>query len=260
MVTGEDTHGDHSCQMLFPWCRRMIVFMDPDGALWQRRGTTLPHLGEDTLAGCEMKLNKVTPTVIARPVTHLPPAIEEFKARALCYVWRILCLYLSFVWARTWPFICLSARWCWKKEREDRNRNSMNMFVSQWIRKSGLSHVSPGAWKSLVSLMSPLWDSLSWTRLEVQLNTTRVQHASHRRALPDEPTPRAHDNLDDWSLSSRLRREGTERSAETTTTTKMEGKGGKRGVDGPTRSERRPAFCFQLWDQRACTAASGQAE
>lgn len=38
VVTGEDGHGDHGCQMLFPWCRRMIGFMDQDSALWQRRG------------------------------------------------------------------------------------------------------------------------------------------------------------------------------------------------------------------------------
>lgn len=116
MVTGEDTHGDHSCQMLFPWCRRMIVFMDPDGALWQRRGTTLPHLGEDTVAGCEMKLNKVTPTVIARPVTHLPPP-RHWRVYSPSPV--LLRLYLFFVWALTWPFSCLGVRWCWKKGRKD---------------------------------------------------------------------------------------------------------------------------------------------
>lgn len=38
------------------------------------RGEILPHLGEETLAGCEMLLNKVIPRVTVRPVTrHLPP-------------------------------------------------------------------------------------------------------------------------------------------------------------------------------------------
>lgn len=148
MVTGEDTHGDHSCQMLFPWCRRMIVFMDPDGALWQRGGKTLPHLGEDTVAGCEMKLNKVTPTVIARPVTHLPPSSPHpWPGPVLCmkniaFVF-ILCLITD---------LALQLPRCevMVKEGEERhaNPNSMNMFVRQWIRKTGLSHVSPAVWKS----------------------------------------------------------------------------------------------------------------
>lgn len=38
MVTGEDAHGNHGCQMLFPRCRRMIGFMDPHSALRQRSG------------------------------------------------------------------------------------------------------------------------------------------------------------------------------------------------------------------------------
>ncbi len=35
-------------------------------------GETPPHLGEETVAGCEMLLNKVIPRVILRPVTRLP--------------------------------------------------------------------------------------------------------------------------------------------------------------------------------------------
>lgn len=72
VVTGEDAHGDHGCQMLFPRCRRMIGFMDLDSALWQRRGRLCHTWEKKTLAGCEMLLNKVIPRVILRPVTHFP--------------------------------------------------------------------------------------------------------------------------------------------------------------------------------------------
>lgn len=65
---GEDTHGDHDCQLLFPWRLRMSSFTD----LWQRGGTGGTHLGGQTLAGCEMEPNKVAPKVIVRPVTPLP--------------------------------------------------------------------------------------------------------------------------------------------------------------------------------------------
>lgn len=220
MVTGEDTHGDHSCQMLFPWCRRMIVFMDPDGALWQRGGKTLPHLGEDTVAGCEMKLNKVTPTVIARPVTPLILLPLPLTGPCAMYEEYCICIYPLFEYwlgpsaASVWGDVeRRGGKTCKPKQHEH-----VFQTVDQKIRPESCF---ARCVEKLVSPISPLWDSLSWTRLEVQLHTTRGQHASHRRALPDEPTPRAHDNLDDWSLSSRLRREGTERSAETTTTTKM---------------------------------------
>lgn len=39
LVTGEDAHGDHGCQMLLPWCRWMIGFMGADIALWQHTAT-----------------------------------------------------------------------------------------------------------------------------------------------------------------------------------------------------------------------------
>lgn len=42
-------------------------------------GETVPHLGEETLAGCEMLPNKVILRVIVRPVTR-PPPIEKFTA------------------------------------------------------------------------------------------------------------------------------------------------------------------------------------
>lgn len=47
----------------------------------QRGGETLSHLGEETLAGCELLLNKVIPRVIVRPVTPLLSVIEEFTDR-----------------------------------------------------------------------------------------------------------------------------------------------------------------------------------
>lgn len=47
----------------------------------------LPHLGEETLAGCEMELNKVIPKVVVRPVTFLPYlVIEEFTAWTFCCI------------------------------------------------------------------------------------------------------------------------------------------------------------------------------
>ena len=64
-------------------------------------GGTLPHLGEEALAGCEMLLNKVIPRVIVRPVTCHPPTttpFEEFTAGASCLLWRILGVNSSFVW------------------------------------------------------------------------------------------------------------------------------------------------------------------
>lgn len=91
MVTWEDAHGDHGCQMLFPWCRRMMGFVDPDSAVWQGRGRLCHTWEKKTLAGCEMLPNKVIPRVIARPVTRH----RGIYSRSLCY-W-ILSLNLPFV-------------------------------------------------------------------------------------------------------------------------------------------------------------------
>lgn len=75
MVTGEDTHGDHDCQLLFPWRWRMSKFTDlwQLGGGWGVGGWTPLHLGGETLAACEMEPNKVTPKVTVRPVTPAPP-------------------------------------------------------------------------------------------------------------------------------------------------------------------------------------------
>lgn len=101
------------------------------------------------------------------------------------------------------------------------------------------------------------WGLLPWmTELEMWLNnsssltlcmfsTTRVWHVSYRGGLRDNPTPGAHDNLNDWSLSFWLRWKGREQTAEQKEKRREE----KRGVNNPTRSEWCPVFCFRRWDQ-----------
>lgn len=67
-------------------------------------GGTLPHLGEETLAGCEMLVNKVIARVTVRPCQPPPPLVRHrgIHSRASCYLWKISCLNLSFVWSLTW--------------------------------------------------------------------------------------------------------------------------------------------------------------
>lgn len=86
------------------------------------QGETLPHLGEEAVAGCEMLLNKVISRVTVRPVTHPPPsAIEEFTARASCYIWRILGLNFSFVWEGSLTWSLSACVWGGGGETADNN-------------------------------------------------------------------------------------------------------------------------------------------
>lgn len=111
MVTGEDAHGDHGCQTLFPWCQRMIGFMDPDSALWQHRGSLsctwekkhwqhVKCYWTGSLQGSSYDLSPP------------PPRHQGIYSQASCYMLRILGLNLSFVWA--WVIVSvLSVRLWW---------------------------------------------------------------------------------------------------------------------------------------------------
>lgn len=109
MVTGEDAHGDHGCQTLFPWCQRMIGFMDPDSALWQHRGSL----------GCTWEKKHWqhvkcywTGSLQGSSYDLSPPPLprrQGIYSQASCYMLRILGLNLSFVWA--WVIVSVCFLW-----------------------------------------------------------------------------------------------------------------------------------------------------
>lgn len=55
---------------------------------------SLPHLGEEAVAGCEMLLNKVILRVMVRPVTQSPPLLRN---RLVLHTENILSVNLPFV-------------------------------------------------------------------------------------------------------------------------------------------------------------------
>lgn len=74
------------------------------------QGESRLHLGEETLAACEMLLNRVIARVIVWPVTPPPlPRRQGIYSQASCYMLRILGLNLSFVWA--WVIVSVCFLW-----------------------------------------------------------------------------------------------------------------------------------------------------
>lgn len=167
MVTGEDAHGDHGCQMLFPWCRRMIGFMDLDSALWQRRGR-LYHTWEKkhwqdvkcywtrSFQGSSLDLSPISPSL-------------RIHSLASCYIWRILCLNLSFVWHGS-QTLSLSASAWGGGESTDNN-------VLVWKEKNIQAKISKGTIQTtdvsvltLNSLMSLKCNRSFWLLRNCEIN------------------------------------------------------------------------------------------
>lgn len=110
-------------------------------------GGTLPHLGEETLAGCEMLVNKVIARVTVRPCQppphpHPPPlfVIEEFTAgpRATYEKYRVWIYPLFGVWLG----LCLPLRevdlqttMSWFEKKGGRAKTARTPF-SQWRASS----------------------------------------------------------------------------------------------------------------------------
>lgn len=108
----------------------------------------------------------------------------------------------------------------------------------------------PGLWKSQYHWCQCCWWSLlAWmTRLESeqqqqqQLPHTLLhsQHVFYNTSptgggLPDDPTPRAHANFNDWSLSSWLRWEGRQQTTEREREKKRRGRKERRGQSHKVR-------------------------
>lgn len=116
-VTGEDAHGDHGCQTLFPWCQRMIGFMDPDSALWQHGGTLCCTWEKKHWQDVKCYWTR-SPRGSSYDLSHIvlptKPLLCQrgIYSQASCYTLRILGLNFSFVWA--WLRLCVrSVRLCW---------------------------------------------------------------------------------------------------------------------------------------------------
>lgn len=128
MVTGEDTHGDHGCQMLFPMMPKNDWFHGSGRCFLTARG------GDSATPGRRDTGRMWNVTEQGHSKGHCktchpsPPVIEEFTARSLVLHMKniasefILCLETDL------GFVCLRMKWWWIKRGRRARQNSMDTF------------------------------------------------------------------------------------------------------------------------------------